>query len=169
MTTRSSKISRLLMVQSVATVGALSDPTNVTGHPIEYMQRLGFRGKIFPVNPLRPQVQALKSRPSLGAIGVPIELVIVATATDQIKGIAEGRSRSGCADRLHWCDGRHFGKLPGHVAATIVESRHRHMDRCTRLGSRTAAGGGHPGLRRHSAGCESARPQILAFVGQVLR
>jgi acetate---CoA ligase (ADP-forming) len=90
-----SKVAKLLAARTVAIVGASSDPTKLTGRPIDYMRRFGFSGKIFPVNPSRQTIQGLQSYPSLSAIGEAIDVAIVATAANQVcqvveEGIAAG-------------------------------------------------------------------------------
>ena len=44
----------LISPRSVAVVGASSDPTRIGGRPIAYMLTRGFKGRIMPVNPNRP-------------------------------------------------------------------------------------------------------------------
>jgi acyl-CoA synthetase (NDP forming) len=44
---------------SVAIVGASDNPHKVGGRPILYLQRYGYRGAIYPINPARSIVQGL--------------------------------------------------------------------------------------------------------------
>ncbi|HYD71138.1 acetate--CoA ligase family protein [Azospirillum sp.] len=95
MIVRSDAVRRLLNARSVAVVGASSDPTKLTGRPIAYMQGIGFDGDIYPVNPSRPEIQGLRSYPSLSAIGRPVDLAIIGTAAERVEeavteGIAAG-------------------------------------------------------------------------------
>lgn len=89
MNSHASKVAKLLAARTIAIVGASSDPTKLTGRPIAYMRRLGFGGKIFPVNPSRETIQGLKSYPSLSAIDEVVDLVIVATAANQVRQVIE--------------------------------------------------------------------------------
>lgn len=44
-------LARLFRPQSVAIVGASADPEKLTGRPVAYLQKHGFAGNIYPVNP----------------------------------------------------------------------------------------------------------------------
>lgn len=68
----------LLSPRSVAIVGASDNPNKIGGRPIHFMQRLGYRGKLFPVNPARAEVQGLKSYPELLALPEAPDCVLLA-------------------------------------------------------------------------------------------
>lgn len=89
MTSSRDKVARLMGATRVAVVGASNDPGKITGRPIGYMLRRGFKGEIFPVNPNRSEIQGLKAYPSLAAIGQPVGLAIVGTAADQVERVLE--------------------------------------------------------------------------------
>jgi acyl-CoA synthetase (NDP forming) len=67
----------LLEARSVAVIGASADPMKIGGRPISYLQRLGYTGRIMPVNPARQEVQGLACLPSIAEAGA-IDLAIVA-------------------------------------------------------------------------------------------
>lgn len=75
---RSKNLERLLRPKSVAVVGASSDPARIGGRPIRYLREAGFQGPVYPVNPMRSEVQGLRSYPSVSAIGEPVDAVVVA-------------------------------------------------------------------------------------------
>ena len=89
MTASRDKIRRLMAATRVAVVGASKNPTKLTGRPIAYMLRRGFKGEIIPVNPTRSEVQGLKAYPSLAAIEQPVDLAIVGTAAAQVEQVLE--------------------------------------------------------------------------------
>ena len=68
---------------SVAIVGASDNPHKVGGRPILYLQRYGFRGAIYPINPARPTVQGLPAFGSIEQTPQVPELAIVAVAGDE--------------------------------------------------------------------------------------
>ncbi len=72
-----------LSPRSVAVIGASDNPHKVGGRPILYMQRYGFRGAIYPVNPGRATVQGLRAFARLEDLPESPELVIVAVAGDE--------------------------------------------------------------------------------------
>lgn len=63
---------------AVAVIGATDNPHSVGGRPIHYMQRFGFQGKIYPVNPGRSTVQGLTCYPSIADLPTTPDLAIIA-------------------------------------------------------------------------------------------
>nr|WP_205600892.1 acetate--CoA ligase family protein [Halomonas socia] len=63
---------------AVAIIGATDNPNSVGGRPIHYMQRFGFQGAIYPVNPRRSRVQGLTCYPSLADLPTTPDLAIIA-------------------------------------------------------------------------------------------
>src|SRR6185295_18463895 len=68
---------------SVAIVGASENPHKVGGRPILYLQRYGFRGAIYPINPGRSTVQGLRAFASIADTPQAPEVAIVAVAGDE--------------------------------------------------------------------------------------
>ncbi|WP_454736169.1 acetate--CoA ligase family protein [Cupriavidus necator] len=73
-------IDALFSPRSVAVIGASDNPNKVGGRPIHYLNRFGFAGKVFPVNPGRAQIQGHRAYPSLGAIGEVPDAVVIAVS-----------------------------------------------------------------------------------------
>ena len=71
-----------LTPRSVAVIGASDNPHKVGGRPILYLQRYGYRGAIYPVNPGRATVQGLRAFSRLEDLPESPELAIVAVAGD---------------------------------------------------------------------------------------
>ena len=70
-------IARLLRPRSVAVVGASADPAKTAGRPVAYLQKHGFAGAIYPVNPrvqsiaglaCYPDVKSLPEAPDVGIV-----------------------------------------------------------------------------------------------------
>jgi acyl-CoA synthetase (NDP forming) len=72
-----------LSPRSIAVIGASDNPHKVGGRPILYLQKYGFRGALYPVNPGRPTVQGLRAFPRLEDLPEAPELAIVAVAGDE--------------------------------------------------------------------------------------
>jgi acyl-CoA synthetase (NDP forming) len=72
-------IARLLNPRSIAVVGASGDPEKLTGRPVGYLKKFGFRGEIFPVNPRLPAIAGLTCFPDVRSLpAVPdVGLVLV--------------------------------------------------------------------------------------------
>ncbi|MCC6466683.1 MAG: acetate--CoA ligase family protein [Alphaproteobacteria bacterium] len=59
--------------RSVALIGASDDPGKTTGRPLAFLQRTGFRGRIWPVNPRPFVVEGIRSVPSLKGVPEPVD------------------------------------------------------------------------------------------------
>jgi len=90
-------LDRLLRPKSVAILGASNDPLRISGRPLSYMLRLGFKGRLYPVNNRRTEVQGQSAYPSLAdlpespdvaLIALPAEAVAGAVAECAAKGVA---------------------------------------------------------------------------------
>ncbi len=71
-------LSALFSPQSIAVVGASSNPQKIGGIPIDYARSFGFDGGLYAVNPKASHVQGLPAWPNLRAIGEAIDLAILA-------------------------------------------------------------------------------------------
>lgn len=81
--------------KSVAIVGASDNPHKVGGRPILYMRNYGFKGKIFPVNPARAEVQGYKAYADLAALPEVPDMAIVALAGEGTVQAVEQCARMG--------------------------------------------------------------------------
>ncbi|KIZ39649.1 MULTISPECIES: acetate--CoA ligase family protein [Rhodopseudomonas] len=90
-----SRLKAALDPQSVAIIGASDNPNKVGGRPVHYLDKFGFKGKIFPINPSRPEVQGHKCYPSLADLPEAPEMVIVAVAGDNAIGAVEDCAAAG--------------------------------------------------------------------------
>ncbi len=84
-----SRLKAALDPRSVAIIGASENPNKVGGRPVHYLDKFGFKGKIFPINPSRPEVQGYKCYKSLADLPEAPEMVIVAVAGDNAIGVVE--------------------------------------------------------------------------------
>jgi len=79
--------------RSIAIVGASDNTDKVGGRPLDYLQRFGYGGKLFPVNPGRAEVQGLKAYASVDSLPETPEMAIVAipgdTAVDAVRQCAD--------------------------------------------------------------------------------
>ncbi|QJW85160.1 hypothetical protein HK414_22140 [Ramlibacter terrae] len=79
-------------------VGASSDPSRGNGRTLRYLIEGGFAGDLYAINPRRSEVQGLRSWPSIGSIGQPVDAAIVALPANAVAGAlrecADARVRS---------------------------------------------------------------------------
>ena len=80
---------------SIAVVGASDNPHKVGGRPILFMKKYGYRGKVFPVNPGRAEVQGYPAYADLGALPEVPEMAIVALAGEGTVQAVEQCARMG--------------------------------------------------------------------------
>jgi acetate---CoA ligase (ADP-forming) len=84
-----SRLKAALDPRSIAIIGASENPNKVGGRPVHYLDKFGFKGKIFPINPSRPEVQGYKCYKNLDDLPEAPEMVIVAVAGDSAIGVVE--------------------------------------------------------------------------------
>ena len=71
---------------TVAVIGASSNPEALSGRPIDYLRHHGYRGRVYPVNPMRPEVQGHKSYPSISDVPETVDLAMVAVRAELVPG-----------------------------------------------------------------------------------
>ena len=72
----------VLNPKSVAVIGASENENKIGGRPLLYLARHGFKGKVYPINPKRTEIQGFKAYPSLADVPDAPEAAIVALAGD---------------------------------------------------------------------------------------
>ena len=70
-------LSALLSPQSIALVGASPDAKKIAGRPLAYLQRYGFRGQVYAVNPKYPQIDGIACYPSVSDLPDGIDLAML--------------------------------------------------------------------------------------------
>jgi acetate---CoA ligase (ADP-forming) len=71
-------LEKFLYPESVAIVGASRNPLRPNHHLVANLVRLGFAGKIYPINPEGGEILGLKTFPDLKSVEGPIDLAVVA-------------------------------------------------------------------------------------------
>ena len=69
---------RLFHPRGIAIIGASADATRIGGHPLRALQKAGYKGGIFPVNPRYREINGLACYPSCSAIGEQCDVAIIA-------------------------------------------------------------------------------------------
>lgn len=75
---------RLFHPRGIAIIGASADLTRIGGHPLKALQKAGYKGGIFPVNPRYPEIVGLTCYPSCTAIKAPCDVAIVAVPANLV-------------------------------------------------------------------------------------
>ncbi|KYK47110.1 6-carboxyhexanoate--CoA ligase [Bradyrhizobium liaoningense] len=90
-------IERLIRPRSIAVIGASADPSKTSGRPVSYLQKHGFAGAIYPVNPkvggiggltCYPDVAALPDVPDVGLVLLGAERAHIAVRELSERGAA---------------------------------------------------------------------------------
>jgi acyl-CoA synthetase (NDP forming) len=122
-----SRLRAALDPKSVAIIGASENPNKVGGRPVHYLDKFGFKGKIFPINPSRPEVQGHKCYPGLADLPEAPEMVIVAVAGDSAIGAVEDCAAHGVKIAVVMASG--FGEVDAVAGKAkerrMVEAAHR--------------------------------------------
>ena len=91
----------LLCPRSIAIVGASGDPGKLGALPLQFLQKYGYRGRIFPVNPSYREILGLPCYPSIHDVPEPVDLMVVTIPAPRV------------ADLLAQCE-------PGRVRTALV-------------------------------------------------
>jgi acyl-CoA synthetase (NDP forming) len=67
-----------LSPKSIAVIGASDNTNKIGGRPIAYLSRFGFKGKVFPINPMRNEVQGFRSFSAFQDLPEIPDVVIIA-------------------------------------------------------------------------------------------
>ena len=93
---------------SIALIGASENPNKVGGRPLLYLQRFGYRGRIYPINPNRAEVQGVKAYPDLASLPEAPDLAIVMVPGESaVAAVADCAARG---VRLTICMASGFGE-----------------------------------------------------------
>jgi acetate---CoA ligase (ADP-forming) len=83
---------RLLQPRSVAIVGASADTDKLTGRPLVYLEKYGFTGEIYPVNPRYETIGGYRCYRDITSLPQPPDVAIVlvggAKVTDAVRQLA---------------------------------------------------------------------------------
>src|SRR5499426_2832226 len=72
----------LLSPRSVAIVGQSDDASKAAGRPLKFLRRIGYDGRVYPINPRRDSVLGERAWPALAALPEPPEHAYIVTPTE---------------------------------------------------------------------------------------
>jgi acyl-CoA synthetase (NDP forming) len=91
-----SDLHRLLRPRGVAVIGASADPTKTTGRPVGYLQRHGFDGAIWPVNPRVAEIGGLPCFPDVASLPGAPDVAIVLVGPERAEAAVRDLAARGC-------------------------------------------------------------------------
>ncbi len=81
-------VGHLLAPRTVAVIGASRSPARVGGQIVRNLRRGGFKGSIYPVNPVATRIQGLKAYPAVTEIPGPVDLAVIAVPAAEVEAVA---------------------------------------------------------------------------------
>lgn len=75
-------LARFFEPESVAIVGATNNPMRANYHLVSNLLKLGFQGRIYPVNPGEKDIQGLKAYPAVKDIPETVDLAVIGVSHD---------------------------------------------------------------------------------------
>ncbi len=112
----------VLNPKSVAVIGASENENKIGGRPLLYLARHGYRGRVYPINPKRTEIQGFKAYPALADLPDAPEAAIVALAGDAAIEAVEQCAQRGVRTAVVMTSG--FGETDP-VAGKAKEKRMR--------------------------------------------
>jgi acetyltransferase len=80
---------------SIAVVGASSDLRRIGGRPLDFLRKLGYDGRVYPVNPRYDSLHGWRCYPSIEVVPEPVDLAIVALPAEVVLPVLEACARRG--------------------------------------------------------------------------
>ena len=80
-----SHLTPLLKPRSVAIVGASATPDSAGNTCVKMVQRGGYTGRIYPINPKYPEIEGLACYPSLAAVPEPVDMAILSVGSPRME------------------------------------------------------------------------------------
>ena len=88
-------LTRLFAPRAIALVGASPDEAKLSGRPLRYLERYGFKGGVFPVNPRHAVIGGHHSFARIADIDAPIDVALLLAAADQVAPALEEAGKCG--------------------------------------------------------------------------
>lgn len=95
----------MLAPRSVAVVGASDREGNLGGLAVQYLQKFGFQGHVWPVNAGRSEVAGLPCFPSISVLPSVPDLVIVAVPAEAVEDVIRDCIAVGVPSAIVWSGG----------------------------------------------------------------
>ena len=86
--------------QSIAVLGASPDLHRIRGRLLHQLRENGFPGRILPINPSYQDVGGLRCFPSIGAVGEPVDLALIAIPAAGVAPALEECAAAGVKNTL---------------------------------------------------------------------
>lgn len=92
-----SAIARLFSPRSIAVIGASADATKLTGRPIAYLEKHGYAGAIYPVNPRAETIGSRRCYPDVASLPEVPDVGLVLLGAERAVAAVDQLARAGAA------------------------------------------------------------------------
>lgn len=99
------RLAGLLQPRSVAVIGASDQPGNLGGRAVMLLQKFGYPGEVWPVNPKRDTVAGVRCLPALTALPRAAELAIIAVSAERTLAAVRDCVDAGIRNGVVWAGG----------------------------------------------------------------
>lgn len=112
----------LLAPRSIALVGASADRTKLSGLPLFFLQRHGYSGALYPINPRAVEIGGLPCYPSLGEVGAPIDLAFLLVGAKRVLEVIDDCLETGVGAAIVAASGfAEVGGAGGELQTALAE------------------------------------------------
>jgi acetate---CoA ligase (ADP-forming) len=112
--------------KSIAVLGASPDIHRIRGRLLHQLRENGFPGRILPINPSYQEIDGLRCYPSIGAVGDPMDLALVAIPAAGVAPALEECAKAGVKNALIISSGfAEEGGAAGDMQAALIEVTQR--------------------------------------------
>src|SRR3954447_15569121 len=89
-------LARLLEPRSIAVVGASDRPDSYGDTILRNLERLGYEGEVWGINPKRDRIREIRCVPALGELPGPVDAVAVAIPAAGVPDVIAEAAAMGC-------------------------------------------------------------------------
>lgn len=120
MTSSARNLDSLFRPRSIAIVGASSRTGSPGSRPLEYLLELGYNGTILPINPAHEALHGLRCHPSLAALDVVPDVVLVSVPASAAVAVVEESAQLGVGAAIVFSSGFAEASDEGRRAQTMM-------------------------------------------------
>src|SRR5947209_15702541 len=85
---------------SIAVLGASPDTSRIRGRLLTQLRENGFPGRILPINPSYQEIEGLRCYASIGTVGQPVDLALVAIPAASVAAALQDCAAAGVRNAL---------------------------------------------------------------------
>ncbi|KAA9163250.1 hypothetical protein FPZ12_009610 [Amycolatopsis acidicola] len=95
----------LFRPESVLVYGASSDPDKLSGRPLDYLKKYGYRGRIYAINPRHREVQGVPAYSDIADVPGPVDLAIIVVPAASVETAVQRCAEAGVGAAIIFASG----------------------------------------------------------------